>query len=515
MDFQVTLPTILFAIVTINIAAVTLAAWKRRQSRPSLVMFWMLLAAMGWSFSAGMETLVVDLNSKIFWAKIEYLFGGFTAPLLIVFTVYYTNRQEWLSKKALFLIWSLPVTTVILAFTNEYHHLIWTGYMPIPGPYNLYKYYHGPMFWVYMVYVYAGLVLVIGMYLRDYSQAHNLYRHHFGYLILALAIPFAAGILYLLNINLIPGLDLAPLSFALTSILLGQGFFKDKFSGLIPVARTKLIENLNDGILVLDVQDRLLDSNPAATRLFGWKEFPAGEKIAALLDPWPGLVEWIHRPTDGLIEVALSEKPPFYVDVRQSPITNLKGRLLGRIVTVHDITQRKLIEADLLEKSSEMERLSITDELTGLYNRRYAQQTMEKEICASSDHHDPLTVAMFDLDDFKSINDNFGHHQGDLALQKVGGLLFENLRESDTAARMGGDEFIIILPHTGVEQAHYIMDRLSRKLKEVIPTPIRISVGITSFIAGEPVENMLKRADNSLYKAKELGKNQIVISADP
>lgn len=513
MDFRITIPTLLLASAAVIVAAVSGVAWKRRRSPASKALFWMLAAIAGWALAAGVETFVVDLNDKILWSKIEYLSGSVAIPLLLIFSTLYTNRQEWLSKKVLFLISAIPATTVVLAFTNEYHHLIWTGYTPIPGPHNLYEYYHGPIFWVDIAYVYLSLLVVLGIFIRDYTQAHNLYRRQFGYLILALLFPFVAGILYLLDLNPIPGLDMAPLSFALTAVILGQGFLKDKFSGLIPVARTTLLETLNDGILVLDLQDRLLDSNPAASRLFGWKEFPAGQNIAALLDPWPDLAHWIHQPTDGAFEIALSEKPPLFVDVRQSPITNRRGRLLGRVVTVHDITQRKLIEADLLEKSSEMERLSITDELTGLYNRRYAQQTMEKEINACFHHEDPLTVAMFDLDNFKSINDNFGHHQGDLTLQKVGGLLFENLRESDTAARMGGDEFIIILPHTNIEQAHYIMERLSRKLMEVHPTPIHISVGITSYTADEPVENMLKRADNSLYKAKELGKNRIVISA--
>ena len=513
MDARLTLPTTLLGLAAVAVAVVTLLAGKRRQSRASKALFWMLLAITGWALSTGVETFVVDLNDKILWSKIEYLFGSLSIPLLIVFATLYTNRQEWLSKKVLFLVLVIPAAIVILAFTNEYHHLIWTGFMPIPGPYNLYEYHHGAMFWVYMIYVYLSLTVVLGIFIRDYTQAHNLYRRQFGYLILALLFPFAAGILYLLGLNPIPGLNLTPLSFAFTAVILGQGFLKDKFSGLIPVARTTLLETLNDGILVLDLQGRLLDSNPAATRLFGWKEFPAGQNIATLLDQWPDLAKWIHQPTDGALEIALSETPPLFVDVRQSPITNRLGRRLGRVVTIHDITQRKQIEADLLEKSSEMERLSITDDLTGLYNRRYAQQTMEKEINACFNHQDPLTVAMFDLDDFKSVNDNFGHHQGDLTLQKVGGLLFENLRESDTAARMGGDEFIIILPHTNTEQARFIMERLSRKLMEVNPTPIRISVGITTYTVGEPVENMLKRADNSLYKAKELGKNRIVISA--
>jgi diguanylate cyclase (GGDEF)-like protein len=513
MEFHITLPAILFAIATLIVAIVTVIAWKRRQSRASSVMAWMLLAITGWTLTTGMETLVIDLNDKITWSKFEYLFASITTPLLIAFSTLYTNRQEWLNRKILMLFWSIPVITILLTFTNEYHHLIWTGFTPIPGPYNLYVYYHGPMFWIFIAYIYTSLTLVLGFFIRDYTQAHNLYRRQFGYLILALLFPFITGTLYLLEYNPIPGLDITPLSFSITAIIIGQGFLKDKFSELIPVARTTLLETLNDGILVLNIQDRLLDSNLAATRLFGWKEFPAGEKIAALLDPWPDLAEWIHQPTNGAFEIALSENPPLFVDVRQSPITNRLGRRLGRVVTIHDITQRKLIEADLLAKSSEMERLSITDELTGLYNRRYAQQTIEKEICACTEHHQPLTIAMFDLDDFKSINDNFGHHQGDLALKNVGALMFENLRESDTAARMGGDEFIIILPRTNIDQAYSILERLSQKLVEAYPTPIRISVGVTSYIDGEPVENMLKRADNSLYKAKELGKNQIVISA--
>ena len=243
MEIKLTFPALLQFCAASIIALVTLLAWKRRKLSPaSHVMFYLLLAITGWTLTAGMKSAFVYLEWKIFFAKIEYFFMALTVPLLIVFTAKHTNRQEWLTKMMLFVIWIVPITTILLTFTNQWHHLIWTGFVLIPSSYKVYQYLYGSMFWVYIGYVYIGLTLLLVYYMRNYAQSYDPFRKQFGYLILALIFPFTSGILYLFNYAPIPGLDIIPLSFSLTAIALGFGFFKDRYTGVIPVARTQLLE---------------------------------------------------------------------------------------------------------------------------------------------------------------------------------------------------------------------------------------------------------------------------------
>lgn len=167
-----------------------------------------------------------------------------------------------------------------------------------------------------------------------------------------------------------------------------------------------------------------------------------------------------------------------------------------------------------LEKTNnKLHQLSITDYLTNTYNRKHLDKVLNQEINRSRRYQSPLSMIMIDLDDFKQINDTYGHLVGDEVLIKTSQYLAKNIRESDTLGRWGGEEFMIILPNSNQKQAYQIAEKLLTSVKAVNYEQgftQTVSIGTATLEANENTFELVKRADNYLYKAKELGKDQVV-----
>lgn len=168
--------------------------------------------------------------------------------------------------------------------------------------------------------------------------------------------------------------------------------------------------------------------------------------------------------------------------------------------------------AALKEKAGEFEQLSVTDELTGLLNKRYLKERLIEEIKRSERHGFPMSFMMIDVDEFKPYNDNFGHPEGDRALKMVGGLLKEGLRGADVAARYGGEEFSILLPQATCEEAVTIAERIRRRIEETeFPNrKVTVSIGVAccSPVLNSP-DRLISAADKALYAAKAAGRNNV------
>uniref|UniRef100_A0A831XEP1 diguanylate cyclase n=1 Tax=Geobacter metallireducens TaxID=28232 RepID=A0A831XEP1_GEOME len=162
--------------------------------------------------------------------------------------------------------------------------------------------------------------------------------------------------------------------------------------------------------------------------------------------------------------------------------------------------------------------MAITDALTGLYNRRYFQQMFSRELNRAIRYGKPLSLIMLDVDDFKKFNDTYGHPHGDKVLGAMGDILVEALRGTDFAFRYGGEEFIVLLPETDFSSALHVAERLresvaqnsAEELKGIAPHGVTASVGVVSYPRdGETRDDLLKRVDELLYRAKEYGKNRV------
>jgi diguanylate cyclase (GGDEF)-like protein len=294
----------------------------------------------------------------------------------------------------------------------------------------------------------------------------------------------------------------------LTALFAALSIFRFRLFDLRPIAKETVISNLEDGIVVIDKSDTLIDVNPASVRFLEIDgERTLGLPIDDAFSHIPALLDFI-RSTDSRSEMVIGER---IVESRKTSIMSKRGKLRGHIVLLTDITDRKRIE-EALKESQEMYRtLATTDMLTGVLNRYSLDQLLERETERSRRYGEPLSVIMFDLDDLKKINDTHGHHAGDTALKALSFQILSKIRKSDSLGRWGGDEFLIVAPSTDLAGALEMAEKLRAEIDsgefESIGK-LSISMGVSSLEIGEKdYDELLRRADRALYESKRRGKN--------
>ena len=190
-----------------------------------------------------------------------------------------------------------------------------------------------------------------------------------------------------------------------------------------------------------------------------------------------------------------------------------KGAITGAVETLIDLSDKRKLEEELT-------RLSITDELTGLYNQRFLYATLDREVEAAKRYNQELALLLLDLDHFKHYNDTYGHLEGDEVLRECGTLVKSNVRMSDLAARYGGEEFVLLLPHTSRERALLVAERILKGIEDLEFLPsikdkvlqkarITASVGVAIHQDGWGSRDLVFWADRAMYEAKHRGRNRV------
>ncbi|MEJ2589465.1 MAG: diguanylate cyclase [Deltaproteobacteria bacterium] len=197
------------------------------------------------------------------------------------------------------------------------------------------------------------------------------------------------------------------------------------------------------------------------------------------------------------------------------PINVIAPEVLYRAVS--KALQKAQLNTELKEATKKLTEMATVDDLTGLFNRRYAMEALAQEMERTRRYHTPLAICMMDLDHFKEVNDQHGHAAGDAVLSKIGEFLKEGKRQSDIVCRYGGEEFLLILPNTERKGAIQLCERLRERVAEHHfeleggTTRITISIGLSQYNENtdQSLGELLKRADNALYRAKEAGRNRV------
>jgi diguanylate cyclase (GGDEF)-like protein/PAS domain S-box-containing protein len=280
----------------------------------------------------------------------------------------------------------------------------------------------------------------------------------------------------------------------------------------------RLFESAQDGILILDAETGMItDVNPFLIGMLGYSREEFIEKklweVGAFQD-----IEASQAAFEALQENE-------YIRYEDLPLKAKDGRLIQvefvsnvylvgceKVIqcNIRDITERKQAEAALLKSEALQRELAIRDHLTGLFNRRYLEETLEREILRAGRQEQPLGLIMLDVDDFKHFNDAHGHATGDAILREVAQRLQEHVRGEDVACRYGGDEFILVLPGAALEVTQERAELLREGVRHLrfffegkVIDSVTLSLGVAVYPAeGASGEALLKAADAALYRAK-------------
>jgi len=224
------------------------------------------------------------------------------------------------------------------------------------------------------------------------------------------------------------------------------------------------------------------------------------------------------RRIEGEIERAKGDGESSFYHLITTPFKGLDGDLIGIVEHITDVTARVKAERALIESERRYKELSIIDELTQLYNKRYFNNELPLEVERARRYQHPLSLLLMDIDNFKHHNDTYGHADGDKVLERLGRVVVSALRVNDVPCRYGGEEFTVILPDTCGENAMVVAERIRENFAAEIfcPNPeeeVRktVSIGVTQYIPGEEEESFLARADGNMYQAKQSGKNRSVL----
>ncbi len=626
---------ILFITTAINIIA-TVISWHRVKSRFGFYFAMGMTGITFWTLMSGLDYAATSIPLKVFFTKWEYVCYHIALIYFLMFVLSYAGYGSLLENKFIrAFLWIVPVSNILLAWTNEWHQWLWSGFVRSQFGDNTVIFEHGPAFlWV----AGTGYLLIASIVLTAWlaSRRGSEYARRQGRLLFyGSLLPLLGNLIYQFQPLEFDGVDWSSILLSISSLLFLWALYGTHLLDLIPIAREKLIESLGDGMIVLDMQGRIVDINQPASRMIGsasekllgrnvsevlpsaqhFEEQSIGQEIrteleigdaekryfdvlvsplfegktamighfiilrdvtvrkqnelrllqlnqaveqspmSVVITDLDGNITYVNSRFTALtgytFDDALGKKPKilqsgqtpievyrslwqaikagkvwkgelrnkkkngelYWEDATIAPVLDYNGRILNFIAVKEDITERK-------HAQDELQKLAITDSLTGLFNRRHFFEIAEKEFAKSVRYRRPLSVILFDIDLFKDINDTYGHIIGDQTLIQIGKMLLEMGRQTDIAARYGGEEFIILLTETDCADTKIVAERL-RKLMEDFPIQsdkkgdihFSASFGVSGMDENAPSETLdrlISQADQALYEAKRTGRNRVI-----
>jgi PAS domain S-box-containing protein len=350
------LPLFLTASTSVGLA---LVMWGRRRLFCAKAFIALLLAIAVWSFTAGLEYMSSDLYSMLLWDKASYL-GIVTVPVAYaIFALQYTGHGEWSKPRLLALLFSVPIVTLLLAWTNESHHLIYSMFSVVSEyALSLPIFTWGAWAWVFLPYTYMLVLSGTALLVHHFMSPENVSGRQSAILIVCVSVcvPFVASALdvfFSTNVYIFP-VDLTPFTLIFTACGFFWAVFRFHLLQIIPVAREAIVRSMRDGVIVLDASNNIVDINPAGEQMFGCKAADVlGMSAAKLFNS--------HRPNQQFLassssEITLNtsgERRSF--DVHFSPLHDRSGTTVGQIGVLHDISDRKHAESEIRKLSQFLE----------------------------------------------------------------------------------------------------------------------------------------------------------------
>lgn len=363
LSLQLNIFSFFLILAAVAVAAISVMLIKREA--PASKIFGVMLSVLGiWAFGYAMELMHSTLPEMLFWIKIEYIGVGLIPALWFLFCVSYSGHDNWLTKGRIAAVSALPIVTVLMVWTNDYHYLHYSSVAvdSTSGPFPMLDFEEGPWYWIHTAYFYFLLLWGTYLLLQNYRFADQLFKSQTLTVLLGAMIPWAVNLMYLLGYKPFSHLDLTPFVFSLTGLVIAYGLMQFRLFDIIPVARDRLVENLPDGVLVIDDDDQIVYCNRAMMDLIPNSENGVvGHNFNEVLKPFRFDQDLVTASQKNTLNAKMKRNDTVMnFEITVTPIRESRGLKSGKILYFHNVTslinnQRELESARL--KAEESDRL--------------------------------------------------------------------------------------------------------------------------------------------------------------
>ncbi|NLO10492.1 MAG: PAS domain S-box protein [Clostridiales bacterium] len=300
-----------------------------------------------WSIPNSLEMSAAVLDVKLFWANIQYIAYCFSPVALLILCLKFSGHEKYLKFKNLFWIFIIPTITIILVWTDKYHGLVRNNiHMDYSGAFPVIKKQYGPFFYIHALHSHGLNLTTIYFLFRAVLRRKTIYRRQALALLIGIGLIFIPNLLYISGISPIKGHDITPIFFGPAGIIMAWSIFRYRMFDLVPLARATVIEDMDAGVMVLDLQDRILDINPAFVNIIGLPLKQITTKhIYEVSENIPELIELICDRTVSRIEFSVVKpEAKLIYEALLSILKDKNGDDIGRLVVIYDISEKKRAE---------------------------------------------------------------------------------------------------------------------------------------------------------------------------
>jgi diguanylate cyclase (GGDEF)-like protein len=452
-----------------------------------------------------------NLQEMMFWNQIQYLGLPFISVLWLMVALLYTKTIYSLKTQTAFLLFSVPVITFFMRLTNYWHHLFYTKW-EVREFFGYYSLYMERGFWYYVNISYTILCLLLSIiiyYIGYLKNKAGYTRPHFLVFLFASLLPFIGIVLILFAFEEWT-IDYSALVMPVSLLIISFGILKYDFLEIRTLARETIFENNSAGMVVLGPGKRIIDYNKAAEKFFEAIDISLNNyPIEHILNREPKLLEIFECENSCDFSLVIDGKERFF-EIDVVPLGGPHDGNTRMLKSIRDVTEERKIQEKLIL-------LATIDSLSGLYNRAEFMNLAKREFAWAKRNNEELSLLIMDLDNFKIINDTFGHAAGDEIIREIGSIIMKSFRKTDIAGRIGGEEFAVVLKNASLEEAKKIAEKFRETVakRKVVyreqEISFMVSIGVAAIRGNtddiNDIEDILKMADDALYKAKAKGRN--------
>ena len=472
--------------------------WIYRKGLQDIIGIGIMVLSIIWMMAFLLEQIITANHLKVLFDKIQYT-GSILIPVGLFFLVArYVNFNKIFKLKYIAIISAFPVVTLFLVLTNGLHKLVWVdAKLVLFDSFSVIVKEYNTIYFIFVIYtgilILSGIIIILINTIKLFIKPDGENRWKRFFLIPYISIPWLIILVKSLGFNPFPYIEETSIITVICTMAVIVAFNRTKIREIMPMAFKTIFNNMDDGLVLIDRKENVLKLNLASQKIFHTSiNKVAGKPLNYLL---AGLDE---NPNVFLgnkdLKIGNNGSQYFY-NPRQTEIKSDRGKPLGKVIVLRDITKIRKAEENI-------KYLSFYDKLTGVYNRAFFDIELKR---LDAGRQMPLSLVIGDVNGLKLINDAFGHFYGDELLRKIADILKACFRKEDIVARWGGDEFTVLLPDTSYSTTTQIVDRVHKKCMECSTDTmlISISMGVTTKEnANENIEELFKEAEDKMYRHK-------------